>query len=236
MFKTNALAYFADLGSGIKNIGNISIAGFILALQMFILVASPYIFPGENMSEVFVIYFIMMVMSYSVLNKSTKIMQITINDGLAQLSLFFLGGIFIFSAITTTSAIPNYAGFGTVTLLIIAEILVVGFVEESTFRGALPLIFDQSGASPRAARLLSAGFFAILHVFIYSFNALSLFIAFIFGLIMQYVWDGGEVESKTRGYPLGAVGLHAAWNVVVIGGPIQTVLNLDYTQIFGALS
>ena len=235
MFKQNAITYFADIGSGIKNIGDISIAGFILALQMFILVASPYIFPGENMSEVFVIYFIMMVMSYTVLNRTTKIMQISLRDGAAQITIFFLGGIFLFSAITTTTTVPNYAGFGSVALLIAAEILVVGFVEECTFRGALPLIFDQSGTTPRASRLLSAAFFAGLHVFIYAFNFLSLFIAFIFGLVMQYIWDGGDVESKTRGYPLGAVGLHASWNVIVIGGPIQSVMNLDYTQIFGAL-
>ena len=235
MFKTNALSYFVNIGSGVQNIGNISIAGFILAIQMFILVASSYIFPGENMSDVFVIYFIMMVMSYSVLNKTTKVMQISIKDGVAQISLFYLTGIFLFSAITNTAAVPNFAGFGSMALLIAAQILVVGYVEEVTFRGALPRILDESGTSPRASRLLSAFAFASFHVFIYAFNMVSLFIAFIFGLVMQYIWDGGEIESETRGYPLGAVGAHAAWNTVVIAGPIQSIMSFDFVQIFGGL-
>ena len=235
MFKTNAISYIVDIGSGIKNVGNISIAGFFLLLQMFILVATPYIFPGENMSDVFIIYFIMMVMSYTVLNKTTKIMQISLKDGAAQISLFFLGGVFLFSAITNTRTVPNFAGFGSIMLLTIAQILVVASAEETTFRGALPRILDESGASPRASRLLSAVGFASFHMFIYAFDMVLLFIAFIFGLTMQYVWDGGDVESKTKGYPLGAVGLHAAWNVVVIAGPIQSIMSFDFMQIFGGL-
>jgi hypothetical protein len=78
------------------------------------------------------------------------------------------------------------------------------------FQGALPDAFSRGGASANIARLLSAVAFSFFHIFVYNFDIVNMVVAFVFAIIMQYVWD--------RDYPLGSCGIHAAWNVVVIAG------------------
>jgi hypothetical protein len=186
----------------VRQLDRVSIAGFIFVVQMFVFINASYIWENEDVERVFTIYFVMMAFTFAILDSKNPLYKITIFDGISQLFFAFVAGIFLFSTFNLPGS-ENYGGYES-------QALVIGIVEEFCFRGALPEAFGKGHAPADTARLLSAASFSLFHVFVYDFSVVNLAVAFVFGLIMQYVWD-----SK---YPLASCGLHAAWNVVVLGG------------------
>jgi membrane protease YdiL (CAAX protease family) len=208
--KNNVLDYSRNLASGIQNLENISIAGFIVIAQLFLLLSSPHLFE-ESVQDMFLMYFLMLAFSYAVLDRESPFFKISVFDGLSQLGISILAGVLVFSL----SGYASFGGFESLTLLILSQALVIGIVEEMLFRGAIPNTLDEGNVNPYASRLIAIVSFSLFHVFSYDFEPLPLVGAFLFGILMQFIWDGGTIEKGT-GYPLLACGLHAAWNIVVI--------------------
>ena len=209
--------YLKDIILSVRDLDKISIAGFLVLAQLFILLSAPYLWENQQMQDMFTTYFIMMAFTFAVLDNKNPFYKITMFDGLTQMLLAFVTGIYLFSFFGF-QPIGDYAGFESLTLLIIAQALVIGTVEESMFRGAIPAALDKGKMSSSASRFVAATAFAGFHYWAYNGDIPSMIAAFLFGLLMQFFWDGGSVKSKTKGYPLVSCGLHAAWNVTVIAG------------------
>ena len=214
----SAIQYYADMFR-FKNLNTVTIAAFLVVAQLFVLLSADHLWQSEAVTQVFTIYFIMMAFSFAVLGSDNPFYKITIFDGLTQLLLALIVGIIVFSQMGFTGTY-DYGGYENIGLLIISQALVVGLVEEAMFRGALPKSFEKSNVSPGVSRLLASVAFAGFHVWVYQFEITALLTAFIFGMVMQFIWDGGS-NTRKLGYPLAAVGLHAAWNIVILSGSLS---------------
>ena len=215
--KHSPTKYIKEILLSVRNMDRISIAGFLVIVQLFILLSAPQLWESDAMQNMVLIYFVMMAFTMGVLDDKNPFYKITLFDGLTQMGFSFLVGIWIFSYMGFP-ADPTFGGFESLALLIIAQSFVVAAVEEPLFRGAIPTSLDKGNTNPKTSRLVAAIAFSLFHVWAFDFSMVGLIAAFFFGLLMQYIWDGGSVKSKTQGYPLVAVGLHAAWNVTVIAG------------------
>lgn len=227
----SAIKYYTDMFR-FKNLDRITIAAFLVVAQLFVLLSANHLWESEAVHDVFLIYFIMMAFSFAVLGSKNPFYKITIFDGLTQLFLAFIVGVFLFSKMGFAGTY-DLSGYENLGLLIIAEALVIGLVEESMFRGALPVAFEKSHVSPGTARLLAAVSFSLFHVWVYQFDMTSLITAFVFALVMQYIWDGGS-NTRRIGYPLAACGIHAAWNTVVIAGSFS-LWPIDFALLGGII-
>nr|WP_321496301.1 CPBP family intramembrane glutamic endopeptidase [uncultured Methanolobus sp.] len=212
----SVVSYYRDFFT-LRNLDRVTIAGFLVILQLFVLISADYLWENDSVNYIFLLYFVMMAFSFALLGTENPYFQVTIFDGIIQWGGGFLVGLFIFSKLGI-SGTSGYSGFESLGLLIVAEALVIGMVEETTFRGAFPKALMRSKFTPGQARLFSAIAFSLFHVWVSDFDVSFLITAFVFGLIMQYVWDGGSTTSKKPGYPLASCGLHSAWNVVMIAG------------------
>ncbi|NPE27633.1 CPBP family intramembrane metalloprotease [Methanococcoides sp. SA1] len=218
--KSSPLEYSKNILGSYQNLDKVSIAGLIVALQLFVLLSARHIWENEAIQDMFMMYFVMMAFTFALLGTDNPFFKITIRDGVTQFVVAFVLGVYAFSALGFGGSV-GYGGFGSLGLLIIAQAVVVGTVEESMFRGAIPEALDKGEMAPNVSRLISAAAFAGFHVYVYEFQFGLLLAAFAFGLLMQYIWDGGSVESSRSGYPLMACGLHAAWNTVVLAGSMS---------------
>ena len=217
LVKHSPVQYVKEILFSFRNLDRISIAGFLVIAQLFILLSAPHIWESEAMQDMVLIYFVMMGFAFGVLDDKNPFYKITLFDGLTQMVVSFLAGVWLFSYMGFTGD-GTYGGFETLGLLIIGQSLVIGVVEESLFRGAIPTALDKGNMNPNVSRLVAAGAFAGFHWWAFDGNMVGIFAAFFFAILMQYIWDGRSVKTKTPGYPLVAVGLHAAWNVTVIAG------------------
>ena len=217
MLKHSPTQYIKEILLSVRNLDRISIAGFLVIAQLFILLSAPHLWESDAMQDMVLIYFVMMAFTMGVLDDRNPFYKITLFDGLTQMVVSFLVGIWLFSYMGFEPA-ADFGGFETLALLIIAQSLVVAAVEEPLFRGALPTALDRGNMHPRTSRLVAAVAFSLFHWWAFDGNMVGLVAAFFFAILMQYIWDGGDVRTKTPGYPLVAVGAHAAWNVTVIAG------------------
>lgn len=224
------------LGSA-KNFDQVSVAGFILLAQLFIFMSAEYIWDNEAVKDVFMMYFVMLAVSFSVLGGDNPFYKISLFDGLSQFVFAFVGTVVVLSMVSVGDT-SGYMGFENLGKLIIAEALVIGLIEEMTFRGAITSALQKGKMNPYSARLLSAVAFAGFHVFVYEFNITALVTAFIFGLCMQYVWDGGKVPKNSKmskiGYPLACAGIHAGYNTVIVAGSFS-LWAFDVIGVFGGV-
>ena len=218
MLKHSPTQYIKEILLSVRNLDRISIAGFLVIAQLFILLSAPHIWESEAIQDMFLIYFVMMAFTFGVLDDKNPFYKITLFDGLTQMLFSFLAGIYLISFLGFENTSGDFGGFESLTLLIIAQVFVIGTVEESLFRGAIPTALDRGNVTPNVSRLVSAIAFALFHVWAYDWNMVGVAAAFFFAILMQYIWDGGNVKTKTPGYPLIAVGFHGAWNVTVIAG------------------
>ena len=217
LMKHSPTQYIKEILLSVRNLDRISIAGFLVIAQLFILLSAPHLWESEAMQDMVLIYFVMMSFAFGVLDDKNPFYKITLFDGLTQMVVSFLAGVWLFSYMGFTGD-GTYGGFQTLGLLIIGQSLVVGVVEESLFRGAIPTALDRGNNNPKTSRFVSSVAFSLFHWWAADGDFVFLVAAFFFALLMQYIWDGGSVKTKTPGYPLVAVGLHAAWNVTVIAG------------------
>ncbi|WP_340819041.1 CPBP family glutamic-type intramembrane protease [Methanolobus sp. WCC4] len=209
-------SYYREVFS-LKRLDRVSIAAFLVVGMLFFLVSADHLWHDDSITMMFMVYFLMMSFSFSVLDQKNPLYDISLLDGLIQWGVGFVAGLFIFSEFGISGS-SNLAGFGTLGLLIIAE-TIIGLNEELTFRGAIVKAF-QTGKMKMTegnARLFSAIAFSLFHVWVSDFNITFLITAFFFALAMQYIWD--------KGYPLASAGLHTSWNVVVIAGSL-TILGV----------
>jgi hypothetical protein len=209
--------YGKSIIGSVRTIDNVSIAGFVVLAQLFILLSAPHIWNDDNIMQMFMVYFLMLGVAFSVLGAKNPFYEITVFDGLSQFLLSFVVGIFIFSKLDFGGS-SNFGGFESLTLLILSQVLVVGLVEELLFRGAIPQALDNGGVNPNSSRFIASLAFALFHGWAYSWAIMPMFSAFIFGILMQYIWDGGNSRAAGKGYPLVAAGIHAAWNVAILAG------------------
>ena len=216
--KHSPIDYIKEILLSVRNLDRISIAGFLVVVQLFILLSAPHLWESESIQNMFLIYFVMMAFTFGVLDDKNPFYKITLFDGLTQMLFAFVAGVYLISFLGFESTTSNFGGFQSLTLLVIAQVLVIGVVEESLFRGAIPAALDRGNVHPNTSRLFSAISFAGFHVWAFDWNMVGLIAAFFFAILMQYLWDGGSVKTKTPGYPLVAVGFHGAWNVTVIAG------------------
>jgi len=163
-------------------------------------------------------YFIMLAVSYVLLQADNPLRYVGIGNGVIQYMAAFVAGLFVFTFFGIGSGNTDYGGFGSITLLVLAQSVCVGLSEELIFRGAVPKALQISGFSYTSSRLIAAVAFSVFHGWAYNWSIIPLIASFFFGCLMQVVWDGGFSEPVVRrnGYPLAAVGLHAAWNVVAM--------------------
>ena len=217
--KQSPIKYGKTILGSVRNIDNVSIAGFVVLAQLFILLSAPHLWQNEDIMQMFIIYFLMLGVAFSLLDAKNPLYNITIFDGLSQYLLSFVAGIFLFSRLGFGSS-SDFGGFGSLTLLVCAQALVVGLPEELLFRGAIPEAFDKGNVDPNTSRLLSNVAFALFHGWAYDWSIVLMVSAFFFGILMQYIWDGGNSRKAGKGYPLVSVGIHASWNVVVYAGAL----------------
>lgn len=201
--------YTAGILSSVQYLDKVRIAGFLLLVQLFVWINASHMWDNPEVERIFMIYFVMMAVVYAVLDSENPLYKISIFDGLSQILFSFAVCLFIFSMFEMPGT-TDFGGYESLGLLILAQALVIGVVEEFTFRGALPEAFAKGGAPAETSKLIAAASFSLFHVFVYDFNIPNLIIAFIFAIVMQYVWD--------REYPLACCGIHAAWNVVILAG------------------
>jgi membrane protease YdiL (CAAX protease family) len=221
VFNRNPVKFSKGVLQSAKNVRQYSIAGFLILAQLFIYVSAPHVF-NEMAQDMLLVYFMMVAFSFAVLDLSSPLWKIKLGDGLAQYMVFFVGGLFLFSHLGMGSGSENYGGFGSLSTLIIAQSFVVAMSEELMFRGGLPTVFQKSGMTKQSAILVSTVAFAGFHGWAYGWNPTLLLGSFLFGLLMAYFWYGGNLTAKdSSGYPLVACGLHAAWNVAILGGPFM---------------
>lgn len=214
------LKFSKQVVSSAQNFDRISIAGFIVLAQLFVFLSAPRLWPDEAVQNMVLVYFVMLAFSFAMLDLESPLYKISIWDGLVQYVVAFVVGLFLFEKIGLGAGTADYGGFGSLTLLVIAEVFVVSLSEEIMFRGGLPAALQRSRVPLVQAVFLSNLAFSFFHVWAYSWSVPQLFAAFCFGLIMSYFWYGGSFDSqKGSGYPLVSCGLHGAWNVMVLGGP-----------------
>jgi len=208
----------------VNKIGNAKIFGVAVLIQLFFFLGAGYIWNTE-IAAIFQIYFIMLGFSYVLLQADNPLRFVSIHSGVAQYVLSFGVGLILFTHLGLNSGNADFGGFGSLTALILAQSVCVGLSEELIFRGAIPKAMEVSGFSYFVSRLIAAGSFAIFHIWAYNWQIGPILAAFCFGCLMQIIWDGGikaPGKERRKGYPLAAVGLHAAWNVVVMS-PIMVM-------------
>jgi len=125
--------------------------------------------------------------------------------------MFLLCTVVIFAALRDLNiifvGIVPMKGYQVISHLVF-QIGIVATAEELIFRGAIVSELEKHTA-PIGVYLISSFLFSIFHLAAYGPNISSLFIIFIFGLILCYL---------TRKMNIGwAIGLHAAWNLFLIG-------------------
>lgn len=219
IFRNSPVAYGKTVLTSARQLDNVSIAGFVILAQLFVLLSAPHMWADEAIQDMFMYYFVMLAFAFAILGREgNPLYSITLSDGIVQYVTAFVVGLFVFSELITVPGSGNFGGYGTLTSLVIAQTFVVAICEEMLFRGALPKTFQQSNVGYGASRLISCSAFALFHGWAYNWNIVLMASAFFFGLIMQYFWDGGAVNNKKVGWPLLAVGLHASWNVVMDAG------------------
>lgn len=210
-----------DFGALVKDsasrLNKVTIFGVALLIQLFFFLSANYIW-GEKVAAAFEMYFIMLAVSYVLLMVDNPLRYVTLKDGVVQYLAAFVSGLFLFTLLGLGAENTGYGGFGSLSALILAQSVCVGLSEELIFRGALPKAMRVSGFSYFGSRFISVAAFALFHGWAYDWAIGAMFASFCFGAIMQYVWDGSISEDVGRkaGYPLAAVGFHAAWNVVVL--------------------
>jgi CAAX amino terminal protease family. len=201
----------------IAGVGKVNIFGVALLIQLFFFLSAGHIW-GQTVAAMFQMYFIMLAVSYVLLQVDNPLRHVSIHNGVIQYVAAFVVGLFVFTTFGLGVGNTDFGGFGTLTLLVLAQSVCVGLSEELIFRGAIPKAMQVSGFSYTVSRIIAAVSFAIFHGWAYNWEIAPIVAAFCFSCLMQFIWDGGIRESATRrnGYPLAAVGLHAAWNVVVM--------------------
>ncbi|MDY0292557.1 MAG: CPBP family glutamic-type intramembrane protease [Desulfuromonadaceae bacterium] len=219
-FRSNPIRYATALIGSLKTLGNSYIFGFAVILQLFFFLASPYIW-GPELASSFLTYMVMLALAFALLGVENPLRFIKTTDGIVQYLVAFVGGLFLLTFLGLgASNNLDYGVFGSLSGLILAQSICVGMSEELLFRGAIPRALEVSGLSYKLSRLIAIICFAGFHVFAYNWSISSLIASFVFGLLMQFIWDAGRImpgTTKARmGYPLVSIGLHAAWNVVVL--------------------
>lgn len=218
LFSRSPVDYGRSVLRSTRNLDNVSIAGFVVLAQLFVLVSAPHLWADEWITDLVLYYFIMLGFSFAVLGADNPLYKITVSDGIIQYVTAFVVGLFFFDYFVSVPGMANYGGFESLVSLVIAQSFVVALCEEMMFRGALPKTFQKSNIGYGTSRLLSITAFALFHGWAYSWDWFSIVAAFCFGLLMQYFWDAGLVNNRKAGFPLVAVGLHAAWNTVILSG------------------
>jgi membrane protease YdiL (CAAX protease family) len=227
VFRKNPVEFAEDVLVSARNVRQYSIAGFLIVMQMFVLISAPHIFT-DMVQDMLFVYFLMVAFTFGVLDLADPLWKVSLENGIVQYVVFFVGGLFLFTKIGIGGGVAtgDYSGFGTLSSLIIAQSFVVAISEELMFRGGLPAVFQKSGMAKTSAILVSNLAFAGFHGWAYDWQLAPMISAFVFGMLMAYFWYGGNLKDNRQvGFPLAACGLHGAWNVVVLSGPFA-IMNL----------
>lgn len=227
VFRRNPVSFAEDVLVSARNVRQYSIAGFLIVMQMFVLISAPHIFT-DMVQDILFVYFLMVAFTFGVLDLADPLWKVSLEDGIVQYVIFFVGGLFLFTkiGIGAGGVSGDYSGFGSLSDLIIAQTFVIGVSEELMFRGGLPAVFQKSGMSKASSILVSNIAFAVFHGWVQNWDISLMVSAFVFGMLMAYFWYGGNLkDDKTVGFPLASCGLHSAWNVVVLSGPFA-IMNL----------
>ncbi|WNY25149.1 CPBP family intramembrane glutamic endopeptidase [Methanolapillus millepedarum] len=219
-FKTGLVQYFTAFLSSAKNFGQTSVFGFAVLIQLFLFLSARYIW-NAGVEQMFLYYMVMLAFSYALLGTENPLKKVSTGNGIIQYLVAFIAGLFVFSYIGSGIGSSDFGGFGSLSALIICQSLMVGMSEEMLFRGAIPRALQASKMSYLSSRLISVVSFALFHAWAYNWNWTSMIASACFGALMQYVWDAGRITKpadgeQRAGYPLMAIGFHAAWNVAVI--------------------
>ena len=208
----------AMLKSSARRLNRVTIFGIALLIQLFFFLSAKQLW-GQSVADAFTMYFVMLAVSYVLLMVDNPLRFVTLKDGIIQYLAAFIFGLFAFTYLGLGIGNTGYGGFGSLTALILAQSICVGLSEELIFRGAVPKALNVSGFSYFGSRIIAVVAFAVFHGWAYNWALGPMVASLCFGAFMQFVWDAGRVTKDTgqkAGYPLAAVGFHAAWNVVVM--------------------
>ena len=203
-----------------KRLNRVTIFAVVLLIQLFFYLSAEHIW-GERVADAFEMYFVMLAVAYVLLMADNPLRYITLRDGTVQYLAAFISGLFLFTILGLGAGNTGYGGFGSLTALILAQSVCVALSEELIFRGALPKALQVSGFSHFGSRAIAVTSFAVFHGWAYDWAIGPMLASLCFGALMQYVWD----DLGQKGYPLMAVGFHAAWNVVVMS-PFMIIAGL----------
>lgn len=213
--------------NSINSILDMPVHIFAVLVQLFLFLYAQF-FWGDSIGVQFLVYLVMLAFAYTMLRAENPLKQVSIRNAVIQyISGFVIGLMFFIVAGLGSPESSGYGGFSSLSGLILAQTLIVALSEELLFRGMLPKVLEREGIPYFYACIASILVFAVFHGWAYEWNIGSILAAAAFGAIMQVIWDAGRVfdfKNKAGGYPLMSVGLHAAWNCVLV---------LPFTVLFG---
>ena len=188
------------------NIGKISLGLVVVIIQMFLYVNAGAIFPEKYVEQARNIILLYMVMTFAFTIVTNYIPSEVKRPFTEELLMFFVS-FFLFAGVL--SAIPISTGAHvfqineTVKIALPFMLLfafVVAYTEELIFRGVLPKFLGV---------VLSNVLFGVFHWYAYHGNIYSILIATVFGFIFSFVAEKFGL--------MGAVGMHTAWNLKILG-------------------
>lgn len=188
------------------NLGKIPLGLIVVILQTFLYVNAGAIFPEPYVQQARDIILLYMIMTFA-FTIATNYVPVDVKRPFWEELSVFLVSFFLFGAVL--KAVPLSQGehifqveqtLRVALPFMILFAFVVAYTEELIFRGVLPKFLGT---------VLSNALFALFHWYAYAGNIYSILIAFVFGMVFSFV--------AQRFGLMGAVGMHTAWNLKILG-------------------
>ncbi len=187
---------------------------FVTILQLFLYVNAPLIFPEPYVPKVQSIILLYMIVNFGfsflyfyIPNIKAPLVPRDVTKPFWEQLIWFFVSFFIFASLLKAIPLPNSSHIFQIeqTLKIALPFMilfsfVVAYTEELVFRGILPRILTDIGSNI---------LFGLFHFYAYQGNMYSILIAIIFGFIFSIIRDKLGL--------MGAVGMHTAWNLKIMG-------------------
>jgi len=187
--------------------GRISVGLVVVIIQMLMYVNASAVFPAEYVDSAKSMILLYAIMTFAFTTVTgvlpSDIKRPFIGEMMLFFATFFLFAGFMYVLPFQTGAhmfqiIPGSLAIALPFMLLFA--FVVGYTEELIFRGTLPAFLGD---------VVSNVLFGVFHLFAYSGNIWSILIAIAFGFGFAFTRDQFGL--------MGAVGMHTAWNLKILG-------------------
>ena len=214
------IGQIAATGNALYNrISNFPFIFGLVLIEVLVWISGPSFFPNwsPGYGNLILTYLVMTIVFYIFSKAQTKLeIQKPSNQSVYAFFLFFVGTTIVLSflilfGVLKSGTIPQELFWQTVLI----QVVVVATAEELMFRGVL---------LPYLGIIISSFLFAIWHSYAYGiiyyqlawdnlteFNWSALALAFVIGVILAVV-----AKNKRWGLP-GAIGIHSAYNAVILG-------------------